>query len=134
MAKVELRNEVMFKAPTRVGLLADVTGALHAAGVNILAIGAYDKGDNGEFLMITDNNKAAYAALEPLGGEMDMQSVVVAEVPNTPGELAAISKTLADNGINVSQVFATSVDGAEKVLLVLTASCEVDVVGLLQSA
>jgi hypothetical protein len=134
MPKVEIRNEVIFKAPTRVGLLADVTEALSKAGVNILAIGAYDKGDSGEFLMITSNNKLAYEALSGLGGEMDMQSVVVAEVPNTPGELAAISRKLANHDINVSQVFATSVNGADKVMLVLTASCEVDVVGLLEGA
>ena len=132
MAKVELRNEVMFKAPTRVGLLADVTEALNGAGVNIIAIGAYDKGDNGEFLMITSNNKLAYEALAKLDGEMDMRSVIVAEVPNEPGELAAIARVLADNDINVSQVFATSIDGADKVMLVLTAACEVDVLGLLE--
>ncbi len=133
MAKVQIRNEVLFKAPTRVGLLADVTEALNKAGVNILAIGAYDKGDMGEFLMITSNNKLAYEALSPLGGESDMRSVVVAEVPNEPGELAAIARVLANEGINVSQVFATSVDGADKVMLVLTATCEVDVVGLLEN-
>ncbi len=132
MANVQIRNEVVFKAPTRVGLLADVTGALNDAGVNILAIGAYDKGDMGEFLMITSNNKLAYEALADMGGVMDMQSVVVAEVANKPGELAAIARVLADNSINVSQVFATSIDGADKVMLVLTATCEVDVVGLLE--
>ena len=132
MAKVEIRNEVLFRAPTRVGLLADVTEALHGVGVNILAIGAYDKGANGEFLMITDNNKVAYEALSVLDGEMDMQSVVVAEVSNEPGELAAISRVLADNDINVSQVFATSIDGADRVMIVLTATCEVDVLGLLE--
>ena len=132
MAKVQIRNEVMFKAPTRVGLLADVAEKLNAAGVNILAIGAYDKGDNGEFLMITDNNKLAYEALGGLEGEMDMQSVVIAEVPNKPGELAAIARKLADHDINVAQVFASSVEGADTVLIVLTAACEVDVVGLLE--
>ena len=132
MPKIQIRNEVMFKAPTRVGLLADVSEKLNAAGVNILAIGAYDKGDNGEFLMITDNNRLAYEALGGLGGEMDMQSVVVAEVPNRPGELAAIARKLAEHDINVSQVFATSVDGADTVMIVLTATCEVDVVALLQ--
>jgi hypothetical protein len=132
MAKVQIRNEVLFKAPTRVGLLADVTEALDAAGVNILAIGAYDKGDMGEFLMITSNNKLAYEALAPLGGEADMQSVVVAEVPNTPGELAAIARKLAAHNINVGQVYATSVDGADTVMIVLTAACEIDVVELLE--
>ena len=132
MAKVQIRNEVMFKAPTRVGLLADVTEALHRAGVNILAIGAYDKGDMGEFLMITSNNKLAYDALAGLGGTMDMQSVVVAEVPNVPGELAALARLLAAADINVSQVFATSVDGADKVMIVLTVASEIDVLGLLE--
>lgn len=131
MAKVEIRNEVIFKAPTRVGLLADVTSALNDAGVNIQAIGAYDKGDMGEFLMITSNNKLAYEALSALGGVMDMQSVVLVEVPNVPGELAEIARLLAGADINVSQVFATSVDGADKVMIVLTAACEVDLVELL---
>jgi hypothetical protein len=133
MAKVQIRNEVLFKAPTRVGLLADVTAALDAAGVNILAIGAYDKGDMGEFLMITSNNKLAYEALGKIpGGVMDMQSVVVAEVPNEPGELAVIARKLAAADINVGQVFATSVDGAPTVMIVLTAACEIDVVALLE--
>ena len=132
MAKVQVRNEVMFKAPTRVGLLADVTESLNAAGVNFVAIGAYDQGGNGEFLMVTSNNKLAYEALAKLDGEMDMRSVIVAEVPNEPGELAAISRVLADNDINVSQVFATSIDGADKVMIVLTAACEIDVLGLLE--
>jgi hypothetical protein len=64
---------------------------------------------------------------------MDMRSVVVAEVPNMPGELAAIARVLADNDITVSQVFATSVDDADKVMMVLTAACEADVVGLLEN-
>lgn len=132
MAKVQIRNEVLFKAPTRVGLLADVTAALNDAGVNILAIGAYDKGDMGEFLMITSNNKLAYEALSGLGGVMDMQSVVVAEVPNAPGELAELARLLAGADINVSQVFATSVDGADKVMIVLTADSEIDLVELLE--
>jgi hypothetical protein len=131
MVHVQLRNEILFKAPTRIGLLADVTEALRDAGVNILAIGAYDKGDAGEFLMITSNNKDAYAALEKFGGELDMASVVMAEVPNKPGELAAISRRLADNHINVSQVYATSVD-APTVMIVLRATCEIDVVKLLE--
>ncbi len=130
MARVEIRNEILFKAPTRVGLLADVTEALRDAGVNILAIGAYDKADKGEFLMVTSNNKLAFAALEKLEGEADLMSVVTAEVPNLPGELAVIARRLADNGVNVSQVYATSVD-APTVMIVITAPCEVDVVKLL---
>jgi hypothetical protein len=87
----------------------------------------------GEFLMITNNNKLAYEALSHLGGEMDMQSVIVAEVPNKQGELAAIARKLADHGVNVEQVYATSVDGTDTVMVVMTASCEIDAVELLEN-
>ena len=132
MAKVHIRDEVMYTAPTRIGLLADVTEALQATGVNIEAIGAYDKGGNGEFLMVTSDNQLALDTLSKFEGEVSLQQVVVAEVPNQPGQLAAIARVLAANDINVDQVFATSVDGAEKVMIVLTAPCEVDILALLE--
>lgn len=131
MATVQMRNEIFFKAPTRVGLLADVTGALDAAGVNILAIGAYDKGEMGEFLLLTSNNKAAFEALEPLGGEVDLSPVVVAEVANEPGELARVAKKLAQHGINVSQIHATTTD-SPTAMIVLRTDCELDVIRLLE--
>lgn len=130
MAKVELRNEILFRAPTRVGLLADVAEALRDAGVNVLAIGAYDKGEMGEFLMITSNNRAAGEALAQLGGELDIAPVVVAEVPNIPGQLAAISRRIASAGFNISQIYATATD-APTAMIVLRTEHEAQVVDLL---
>ena len=127
MAKVTLRNEVLFKAPTRVGLLADVTERLRDAGVNIEAIGAYDKGDTGEFLLLTSNNRTTAEALEPLGGTLDIVPVVVAEVANEPGELAKISRAVANAGLNVSQIHATTVPGATTATIVMLAQDEITV-------
>lgn len=135
MARVELRNEIMYKAPTHVGLLAEVAEALHAAGVNITAIGAYDKGDTGEFLMLTSNNRLAGDALKALGGELSLIPVVVAEVPNKPGELALIARRLADAGINVAQIHATATDAATEaptVMIVMLTGDETKVIELLQ--
>ncbi|MDZ4168147.1 MAG: ACT domain-containing protein [Coriobacteriia bacterium] len=131
MSRVELRNEILFKAPTRVGLLSDVAEALHGAGVNVLAIGAYDKGDVGEFLLVTDNNKAAFAALDGMGGTLDLLPVVVAWVDNAPGELARVARRLADNGITVAQIHASTTD-APTAMLVIRADCELDVIKLLE--
>ncbi len=121
MANVQIRNEVMFKAPTRVGLLADVTDALNAAGVNILAIGAYDKGDMGEFLMITSNNKLAYEALADWAARWICSRSSWPRSPTSPAN-SPRSRGCSPTGINVRQVFATSIDGADKVMIVLTAS------------
>lgn len=131
MATVEIRNELVYRAPTRVGLLAEVAEALHAADVNIYAIGAYDKGDQGEFLLLTSNNRAAGEALTALGGEVDMASVVVVEVPNTPGELALVARKIADAGINISQIHATTTD-SPTAMIVLRTDKEVDLVELLE--
>jgi len=131
VAAVEIRNELLYRAPTHVGLLAEVAEALHEAGVNILAIGAYDKGDVGEFLLITSDNRAAGEALKALGGEVDMASVVVADVPNTPGELALIARKAADAGINISQIHATTTDSATAMIVIRTEQ-EVPLVELLQ--
>ncbi len=120
MAKAEIRDELSFKAPTRVGLLADVTGALFAAGVDIRAIGAYDRGDMGEFLLLTGNNRAAAEALAKLGGELDIVPVVVVEVEAKPGQLAAISRRLSDAGLNVHQVHATTTDASTATIIMRT--------------
>lgn len=130
MAKAELRNEIMFKAPAHVGLLAEVSEALHGAGVNILAIGAYDKGDMAEFLLLTSDNRLTGDALAPLGGEVSLAPVVVAEVDNRPGTLAVIARRLADAGINVAQIHGTSTDAPTMTLVLLTTD-ETRVVDLL---
>lgn len=130
MAKAELRNEIMFKAPTHVGLLAEVSEALHGAGVNILAIGAYDKGDMAEFLLLTSDNRLTGDALAPLSGEVTLAPVVVAEVDNRPGTLAVIARRLADAGINVAQIHGTSTDAPTMTLVLLTTD-ETRVVDLL---
>lgn len=129
MARVELRNEIVFKAPTRVGLLADVTRAVFETGTNILAIGAYDKGDMGEFLMITDDNGAAMSALEGMG-TVELQGVIVAEVDNEPGTLGRMAERLADAGVNVSQIHATTTD-APTAMVVIKAQGDIDVAMLL---
>lgn len=131
MAKVQLRNEILFKAPRHVGLLAEVAEALHGAGVNINAIGAYDKGEMGEFLLLTSNNRVTGDALAPLGGEIGLVPVVVAEVENNPGELALIARRLADAGINIAQIHATSTDAPTMTIVMLTDD-ETKVISLLQ--
>ncbi|MHB8868731.1 MAG: ACT domain-containing protein [Thermoleophilia bacterium] len=130
MAKAELRNEIMFKAPTHVGLLAEVSEALQEAGVNILALGAYDKGDMAEFLLLTSDNRLTGDALAPLDGEVTLAPVVVAEVDNRPGTLAVIARRLADAGINVAQIHGTSTDAPTMTLVLLTTD-ETRVVDLL---
>lgn len=109
MAKIQLRNETLFRAPARVGLLAEVTERLYAKNVNVLGIRAYDEGSSGVFLIYADDSRLAASALEPLAdGRVTSSAVISAEVPNVPGHLAKISRALADADINVLEVHATT--------------------------
>ena len=133
MAKVQLRNELVFKAPTRVGLLADVAEALAEAGVDIEAIGAYDKGGFGEFLLVTSDNRATGAALESFDGEIDLVPVVLIETASEPGALARIARRISDAGLNIDQVHATTTSG-DTATIVLRGDDETRIVDLLADA
>jgi hypothetical protein len=132
MAKIAMRNEILFRAPTRVGLLADVTERLFAKGVNVLGIRAYEEEGTGVFLIFTDDSRTAAETLETLGeGHLGVIPVIAALMPNEPGQLSAISRTLAEADINVTQVHATTTD-APMAEVVLTTDDNVAAMAALQ--
>jgi len=124
MVRAMLATEIFFRAPTRVGLLADVTGSLAAAAVNITAMALYDKSGNSEFLMLTSDDAATVAALQGVGGEVKRHGVVVAHVSNTPGALARMTNALAEEGIDIAQLWATTGDGPTAMVILHTANDE----------
>ena len=116
-AKVE--TELFFIMPTHVGALAEVAEVLRGAGVNIRAIGAYDKEDHGEFMLVASDTAAAKAALARLGVNAVEKTVVTVEVADEPGALAGVARKVADGGINVGWVYATTTAGTPTAMLVL---------------
>jgi hypothetical protein len=105
MAKVVQRNMIEFRAPTHVGLLADITERLYAKSINVLAVRSYDEGDDAVILIYADNSRAAMAAIETLPeGTSRTVPVISAEVKNTPGQLSALARALANADVNVTQL------------------------------
>jgi hypothetical protein len=132
MATFSLRNELVFRAPARIGLLADVTDRLAGHGVDILAVRAYEEDRTGVVLVYPDDSRAAAEALEGLDGEVATIRMIVAEVPNRPGQLAAISRALADANIDISQVHATVAAGCDTATIVIGTSDDVAALEVLQ--
>jgi hypothetical protein len=93
--------------PTRVGLLADVAEALREAGVNIMAISAYERDGEGKFLMVTDDNVKATAALARLSAEVRARAVVAVEMPNRAGALDEVARKIAEAGVNIDYIYGT---------------------------
>lgn len=108
MQSARMNNQLVAKMPARVGLLADVTDAVKSAGVNITALSAYERDGQGKFLLVTDDNAKATAALARLNAEVKEKSVIEVDLTNEVGALQAVSRKLAEAGINIDYVYATT--------------------------
>lgn len=118
MENVWKQAELLASMPTRVGLLRDVCKALDAEGIDIRSIEAYDNDDTGEFYLITNNDDLAAAKLAEMGADVASTDVVCAELENAPGALLCLASAIADAGINIWQMRATSTVGNETALAV----------------
>jgi len=111
MAIAKRARQLTFTLPNRVGLLAEVTSFIATAKVNIEAICAYGRGDEGVFMIVTDNNVKAKKILSHMGAEVKTEDVIIVEVPNKPGQLHMASKKIADAAVDIAYVYASPSKG-----------------------
>jgi len=111
MAKAVKTKLLSFDMKDRPGLLSEVTTALAGAKVNITAICAYAWDDTAYFDMTTDNSAKARKALAALKLEAEEEDVVAVDMANKVGELRKVAKVLAEGGINITYMYATTSTG-----------------------
>ena len=122
MPTAHIRNGITLRAPNRVGLLADVTEHLYAKSLSVLGIRAYEDGDEGVFLIFTENSRFATQALEAIAdSRISTSSVIEAKIPNDRGQLAAVSRALADADIDVISIHMTAGDAPTAEIVLNTA-------------
>jgi len=88
------------------GRLAEVTGVLAKAGVNIRALSLADTADFGILRLIVNKTDQAKQILRESGFTVAKTAVIALEVPDSPGGLAGILSTLDKAGINVEYMYA----------------------------
>jgi hypothetical protein len=88
------------------GRLAEVTGVLAKAGVNIRALSLADTADFGILRLIVNNTDRAKQILKESGFTVAKTEVIALEVQDSPGGLAGILSTLDRAGINVEYMYA----------------------------
>jgi hypothetical protein len=88
------------------GRLAEVTGILAEAGVNIRALSLADTSDFGVLRLIVDNNPKAKEALKTHGFTVGKTNVIAVEVPDRPGGLHNILEVLRKGKVNVEYMYA----------------------------
>ena len=108
MTKASKARQLSITLDNKVGLLADVTGAVAAAKVNVTAMCAYEMDKKGTFWLMTDGNAKAKKALIKLGGQVGEDDVVLVEMPDKAGELKKVADKVAAAGIDVHYMYATA--------------------------
>jgi hypothetical protein len=99
-------KDLMFILPYQAGTLAQLTGALSEAGVNLQGCSGQQFGPEGIIHLLVEDAPGAREAAARAGfvvrGEQD---VIVADIEDRPGALAGLLAPLADAGVNVSLTY-----------------------------
>jgi hypothetical protein len=100
------------------GRLAEVTGLLADAGINIRALSLADTSDFGILRLIVNDTEKAKTILKDNGFTVGKTEVVAIEVPDRPGGLAGILKTLGERGLNVEYMYAFVQSSGEHAIII----------------
>jgi len=95
----------------RPGELARVAGALSRHGVNIKSLAGLAVDGHVVVRVIADDVEAARAALEGNGIRYEEGEVITVLLENRAGEVASLSATLSDAGVNLLGIYVTGASG-----------------------
>lgn len=90
----------------RSGRLAEITGVLARAGINIRALSLADTADFGILRLIVNEPTRAAEALRGNGFTVATNEMVALEVPDRPGGLWEILKAVGEAALNVEYMYA----------------------------
>jgi hypothetical protein len=100
------------------GRLADVTGVLAEADINIRALSLADTTDFGILRLIVNDTEKAKTVLKDNGFTVGKTEVIAVEVPDRPGGLAEILNVIQKEDINVEYMYAYVQKGGDKAIII----------------
>lgn len=108
-------TEFIVTVDNRPGRLAALTEALAAFGVNIEALTAYGHDGEGTIRIIVDDAITTRHVLEEADLIHEEHTVLTAHLPHRPGELARLTRSIADAGVNIDAIYVlrANSDGIE---------------------
>lgn len=98
-------TEFTVHLPNRPGSLADLAERLAAVGINIEALAAIGIDSYGTVKLIVDDEASTRRVLEHHGLTFEERRVITTMLPNRPGSVAAMTRQLADAGMNIEAMY-----------------------------
>lgn len=90
----------------KTGRVSEVTEVLGAAGVNIRGFSVSDTADYGIVRLVVDRPDDGKDALVDAGFTVKESEVVCLDLPDHPGGLASVLKTVSGAGVNIEYVYS----------------------------
>jgi hypothetical protein len=97
-------KQIAVVAPSRAGVLAEMTQALADAGVNIDTLDAESAGEQGVVVLTVDRYDVALQALHRAGFTAVTEDALLIKLSDEPGALAAVMMRFKDASLNVRSV------------------------------
>ena len=120
MAKASKVREIIATTPNKVGMLAEITGIVSGAGVNILAICAYAMQGEAKFIMLTSDNAKAVSALKAKKVSIQEADAVSVALSNKVGAAKELAEKLAKAGVDIDYCYGSTGNGSEAIFVLST--------------
>lgn len=107
---MDTRTDIQFSVflVNKPGVLAQVTGAIAEAKLNMLAMTLVDSQEHGVLRMVTDDAAATRQVLTKLNLPMTETEVLCLDLSNRPGALADVATLLGQHHVNINYAYCTS--------------------------
>ena len=109
-------KEISVVSKDKVGLLADVSEILGQHGVNIESIAMESEHDTAVIHLKVSKESEAQKILAKAGFKVVESNHLLLRISNRPGELAKVSRLLANAGINITNVFVLDERNGKKIV------------------
>jgi len=90
----------------KAGRVSEITGVLGEAGINIRGFSVSDTAEYGIMRLVVDDPDKGLSVLQDAGFTVKVSDVVCLNLPDHPGGLAGVLKTVADAGVNIEYVYS----------------------------
>ncbi len=117
--KAERLEQISVFLENRAGVIAEVCNALTDQDINIQSLTVVDSFDISTMRMVVDHPEQAKDALRTAGAAYVAVPVLCISIPNIPGALGAFGERIANLGVNVEYMYASSFPGADSVCVVI---------------
>lgn len=105
--RAELNRQLMINVSNEVGSLAEILDVVSTAGINLIALCAYEIERQAAIMFVSEDNNSAKKLLEKQGYQVSEEEVILLSLKNEPGALKTVTDHFAEAGVDLRLVYGS---------------------------